>query len=587
MEEENAYELVDVKNIDKYPSYEVPSSNKITSVSTSVKSQQVKSELKKPTYSWACYTFALVGIILVGSAAFASLAISLRNSNSYEISFMQDNFSRSLKQLQKYHDELQENYSKSSVEHQHYHDELETNSSKLLIQFQNEFQMNYSSSLMQLQNNFDELQMNYSRSLMQLQNNIDELQYNYSRSLMQLQNDYSRLLTQLQNELQVNNSRSLMQLQNLVDNSLELQTNNSRSLMQLQNLVDHNFELQTNSSRSLDSKINTLHMIGKNPSNPVASCCHVLLLNLSSPSGHYWIRSSNGSAVRWYCDFNGQYADNCNGLIPSNLGLNEDDPASSCNTLPSNSPSGYYWIRTQGSPVRVYCNMNTASVNLTRGWMRVAYIDMRNTSHQCPSGLTLLSRNSAPRRACDITTSSGCVSSIFSVHGVEYSHVYGRIIAYQNSVPIAFHFPAQNAYNNIDSQYVFGVSLTHGQSPRNHIWTFAGASDETSNRPTFKCPCINTGITPSPSVPDFIGNDYFCDTALSTNYANVPRAFQPADPLWDGEGCGPTNVCCSFNHPPWFIKHLPSPTTDDVEMRVCRGDSSGSTPFEIVELYVQ
>ena len=130
--------------------------------------------------------------------------------------------------------------------------------------------------------------------------------------------------------------------------------------------MDHNFELQANTSRSLDFKISTLHMIGKNPSNPVASCCHVLLLNFSSPSGHYWIRFSNGSAVRVYCDFNGQYADNCNGLIPSNLGLTEDNPASSCNTLSSNSPSGYYWIRTQESPVRVYCNMNATSANLTQ-----------------------------------------------------------------------------------------------------------------------------------------------------------------------------------------------------------------------------
>ena len=65
--------------------------------------------------------------------------------------------------------------------------------------------------------------------------------------------------------------------------------------------------------------------------------------------------------------------------------------------------------------------------------MRVAYIDMRNTSHQCPNGLTLSTRSSPPRRVCDITT-TGCVSTTFTVHGVEYSHVYGRIIAYQDKV---------------------------------------------------------------------------------------------------------------------------------------------------------
>ena len=190
------------------------------------------------------------------------------------------------------------NYSKSLMQHQHHHDELETN---------------YLRSLMQFQNNLNELETNYSRSLMQLQNNLSELKSNYSM--------------RLQNELLANYSRSLIQLRNIVG---ELQSNNSRLSIRLRNLVDHNLELQINSSRSLDSKINTLHMIGQNPSNPVASCCHVLLLNLSSTSGHYWIKSSSGTAVRVYCDR--QYADNCynNGLIPSNLGLNEDSTASSC-----------------------------------------------------------------------------------------------------------------------------------------------------------------------------------------------------------------------------------------------------------------
>ena len=264
-----------------------------------------------------------------------------------------------------------------------------------------------------------------------------------------------------------------------------------------------------------------------------------------------------------------------------NIGA-ENNPATSCNTLPANNPSGYYWIGTRGSPVRVYCNMNATSGNPTGGWMRVAHIDMRNTSHQCPSGLTLFSRSSPPRRVCNVTT-TGYVSTTFTVHGVEYSHVYGRIIAYQNGYPIAFD---NNNNDEIDEPYVYGVSLTHGQSPRKHIWTFAGASDETSHNPSFKCPCTNTNLPPPP-VPQYIGNDYFCDTALSTHYSIFPHVLYPSDPLWDGKGCDPTNACCSFNNPPWFVKHLPSPTTDDMEMRLCLPDRRGSTPIEIVELYVQ
>ena len=206
---------------------------------------------------------------------------------------------------------------------------------------------------------------------------------------------------------------------------------------------------------------------------------------------------------------------------------------------------------------------------------------MRNTSHTCPSRLTLLT---SPKRLCQLSF-GGCVSTTLSVQDVRYSRVCGKITAYQDSVPIAFHYGS----NGIDGAYVYGVSLTHGQSPRKHVWTFAAASDETTHDPTYKCPCINTalGSTTSSRVPSFVGNDYFCDTALSRLYNSYPGSIHTADPLWDGKGCGATNTCCSFNSPPWFVKTLPSPTTDSIEMRVCRADGNGLPSIEAVELYVQ
>ena len=124
---------------------------------------------------------------------------------------------------------------------------------------------------------------------------------------------------------------------------------------------------------------------------------------------------------------------------------------------------------------------------------------------------------------------------------------------------------------------------------------FAGAADETSSSLTFKCPCINQNISPSSiNIPSFVGNDYFCDTSLSNSYSSYSKGFYPSDPLWDGQGCGSSNTCCSVlnlctNSPPWFIKHLdlPSATTDNVEMRLCKPNSDGSTPIEVVEFYVQ
>jgi hypothetical protein len=87
--------------------------------------------------------------------------------------------------------------------------------------------------------------------------------------------------------------------------------------------------------------------------------------------------------------------------------------------------------------------------------------------------------------------------------------------------------------------------------------------------------------------PDFIRNDYFCDTG-ATSYP-VDGTLFAANPLWDGAGCGPQNYCCSFNNPPWFYKQLPQPTTDDIEIRVCRSDTSQQEDIaiEIVQIYVQ
>ena len=60
----------------------------------------------------------------------------------------------------------------------------------------------------------------------------------------------------------------------------------------------------------------------------------------------------------------------------------------SCAALPPSSPSGYYWVRaSNGSAVSVYCDMTRSCGGVTGGWMRVAELDMTNSSHQCPSAM--------------------------------------------------------------------------------------------------------------------------------------------------------------------------------------------------------
>ena len=65
--------------------------------------------------------------------------------------------------------------------------------------------------------------------------------------------------------------------------------------------------------------------------------------------------------------------------------------------------------------------------------------------------------------------------------------------------------------------------------------------------------------------------------------------FHSANPLWDGDECVANNECCPTDNPPYFLKTLSQPTTDDIEMRVCRneGRDNEDIAIETVEIYVQ
>ena len=260
--------------------------------------------------------------------------------------------------------------------------------------------------------------------------------------------------------------------------------------------------------------------------------------------------------------------------------------ANSCAALPPSSPSGYYWVRaSNGSAVRVYCDMTRSCGNITGGWVRVAELDMRNSSHQCPSGFT---QHNTPNiylydiRTCRrMESSGGCLSVLINIP-YSYWRVCGRVIAYQVGTTNAF---AQRSDPTLEDNYVDGVSLTHGE-PRQHVWTFAaGLQEDGSAHSISTCPCTTNSGTIRP--PNFVGNDYFCEagTQVNTLPATIITEY---DPLWDGFDCYPSNPCCSFNNPPWFYKQLPQPTTDDLEMRVCRDEdvSNEDIALESVEIYV-
>ena len=314
------------------------------------------------------------------------------------------------------------------------------------------------------------------------------------------------------------------------------------------------------------------------PDDPSHSCQDIVNMHPSTPSGYYWVESSNGPAVNVYC-------------------YSQQDPAPSCQyiaeTHPS-TPSGYYWVRSSnGSTVNVYCDMARHCCGSTGGWMRVAYLDMTDTSQQCPDGFRLITE---PKRTCEQIDQSYCDSIFYPSRDIQYSKVCGRVRAYQYGSPVAFapyyHGKVYGSVygglgTTIDSNYVGGMSITHGESPRKHIWTFEAAMRETLSD-IHVCPCTKTDTPYRGHVPPFIGNNYFCDTGSREQWEG--GRFYSEDPLWDGEGCGPTSSCCQFNSPPWFCKELPQPTTDDVEVRVCRFPDNylnRDTPFELIELYIQ
>ena len=119
---------------------------------------------------------------------------------------------------------------------------------------------------------------------------------------------------------------------------------------------------------------------------------------------------------------------------------------SSCSSLPPSCPSDYYWVRaSNGSVVRVYCDMTLSCGGVTGGWMRVAELNTTNSRQQCPDGLMEIADG-----RCAGLTEDGCSSVFYST----YTNVCGRITAYQVGTTNAF---GGKSDPTVDSNYVDGV----------------------------------------------------------------------------------------------------------------------------------
>ena len=111
----------------------------------------------------------------------------------------------------------------------------------------------------------------------------------------------------------------------------------------------------------------------------------------------------------------------------------------------------------------------------------------------------LRQRTDSNLRTCIKNSDSGGCSSVTFFTSNTFSRVCGKIKGYQFGHTYAF-LPSY-----IDNHYVDGISLTHGR-PRQHIWTFAVATDEVASSPLHKCSCSDINITSSVTPPPaFVG----------------------------------------------------------------------------------
>ena len=239
------------------------------------------------------------------------------------------------------------------------------------------------------------------------------------------------------------------------------------------------------------------------------------------------------------------------------------------------TPSGYYSIQPPGAStaVQVYCDMENERCG-SKGWTRVANVDVPNDK-SCPGDLTFIS---SPIQTCGGPSTAGCASANFSTHGISYSQVCGRLRGYQVGTPDAF-----APYGNDPNLVMDGVLISHGKTQK-HIWAYANGYQNVLGGPYDNAYCADPRY--KGFVPVFIGNDYYCDSAVASN-PQLGRFY--TTPLWTGEGCTPPNFCCSHSGMPWFSKILPVPTTDYIEIRNCHNQpaSDEDTALDLIELYIR
>ena len=303
----------------------------------------------------------------------------------------------------------------------------------------------------------------------------------------------------------------------------------------------------------------------------VPSCPLLFSYHPTAQSGYYRLLLRDGVSSEVYCN--------------SETGLPEPESCGHAHQL--ELKSGYYTLRpSQSEPPlndTVFCDMDLEVCGSEGGWWtRVVSLDI-NSTVSCPDSWDLIT---APIRACSRSASieEGCSSVRFSSQGHNYSRVCGRVIAHQRGRGFGFWPLLGRNQGNPDGNYVTGVSITHGDTPRKHIWSFA------ANLGNNFCPCTSEYAGTSEILmgnDSFVGNHFFCETGRQ-GFEPGKGEFDLANPLWDGATCPEQDTCCRYNNPPWFSVALDNPTGDDVEVRICGLNpvSESGTPISLLDIYI-
>ena len=298
---------------------------------------------------------------------------------------------------------------------------------------------------------------------------------------------------------------------------------------------------------------------------PGISCESIYNSNKGSHNspGYYWTTS------RVYCGMNytGSSCDNIYNSFPE-----------------TQNKSGYYRIEENNKYQWTYCSLSTITVSgdfmstcagVGGGWRRIVNINI-SAGDDCPGEWRKATESGVS--FCRVASDDywTCSSANFSTNGISYQRVCGRARGYQKGNTIGFH-----RSHGLDESYASGLSITYSSNPREHIWTYASGRGERDDS-AFNCPCSLSNYVNPPS--SFVGNNYYCESAPW--YFSLHLYFFN-DTLWDGAEC--VDRCCNNTTQPWFYRQLNQTTQDDIEARICAGDSFlyGATLIDQLELYIQ